>query len=135
MQMARVVIVEDDKMNAKVFDAVLRKRGGFDVKITEDVQEVLDLARSGQADLVIMDVSLASSQLDGKPMNGLSISRLLKDDARTASIPVIIATAHAMKGDRERFLEQSKADDYVSKPIMDQKALIQKIKALIEKQA
>lgn len=132
--MARVVIVEDDKMNAKLFDAMLRKRGGFDVKITEDVKELLELARTRQVDLVIMDVSLSNSHFEGRHMNGLSISRVLKEDERTADIPVIIATAHAMKGDRERFLEESRADDYVSKPIMDQKALIQRIQALIDKQ-
>lgn len=131
--MARVLIVEDDKMNAKLFDALLRKRGGFEVTLTEDVNEILAMAQSRQVDLIILDVALSNSYFEGRAMSGLSISRVLKEDPRTADIPVILATAHAMSGDRERFLEQSKADDYFAKPIMDPNVLIQRIHALIQK--
>ncbi len=131
--MPRVAIVEDDKMNARLFEAVLRRRGGFDVTITEDVSELLRLAGDGQIDLVIMDVSLANCELDGKPIDGLEITRKIKDNPQTSSIPVILATAHAMRGDRERFLDLSKADDYIAKPIMDQAGLIEKVNAFVQK--
>ena len=131
--MPRVAIVEDDKMNARLFEAVLRRRGGFDVTITEDVSELLRLAGDGQIDLVIMDVSLANCELDGKPIDGLGITRKIKENPQTSSIPVILATAHVMLGDRERFLDLSKADDYIAKPIMDQAGLIEKVNAFVQK--
>ncbi len=133
--MARVLIVEDDKMNAKLFDALLRKRGGFEVTLTEDVHEIFAMAQARQVDLIILDVALGNSYFEGKAMSGLSISRVLKEDPRTADIPVILATAHAMNGDRERFLEQGKADDYFAKPIMDPNVLIQRIHALIPRKS
>ena len=130
--MSRIVIVEDDKMNAKLFEVVLRRRGGFDVKITEDVEELMRLASQGLVDLVIMDVSLPNCRFEGKAVDGLTITRKLKQNPQTAEIPVILATAHAMHGDRERFLELSAADDYISKPIMDQAGLVEKVKSFIQ---
>jgi len=131
--MAHVVVVEDDKMNAKLIEAILRRRGKFDVTITEDVAEVLRLARAHLVDLIMMDVSLGRCEHEGRAMDGLSITRLIKENAETAEIPVILATAHAMEGDRERFLEQSKADDYLAKPIVDQEELVAKVNSFIRK--
>ncbi|MBI4603337.1 MAG: response regulator [Planctomycetes bacterium] len=131
--MPHVVVVEDDKMNARLFDAILRRRGGFQVTITEDPSEVLRLARSRAADLVVMDVSVPNCRLDGQLVDGLEITRRLKGDPATAGIPVLLATAHAMRGDRERFLETSRADDYLAKPIVDQAGLIARVTELIQR--
>jgi len=131
--MPHVVVVEDDVMNARLLDTVLRRRGGFDVTVTENVEQLLKLAESGSVDLILMDVSLKNSVYQGRELDGLQITRLLKDNAATASIPVILATAHAMRGDRERFLAESKADEYLAKPIVDQLRLIQLIKEWIKK--
>jgi two-component system cell cycle response regulator DivK len=131
--MAHVLVVEDDRMNAKLFEVILRRRGGFEVTVTEDVQELLRLAENRAVDVIIMDISLANSRHEGKSMDGVQITRKLKDDPRTAGIPVILATAHAMRGDRERFLEASKADDYIAKPVVDQEKLIQKVQSFLKK--
>ena len=131
--MSHVVIVEDDKMNARLFEVVLRRRGGFDVTITQDVNEVFRLVGNHEVDLIIMDVSLGNCQYEGKSVDGIEITRRIKDNPETASVPVILATAHAMRGDRERFLAQSKADDYIAKPILDQADLIQKVNSHLKK--
>ena len=129
--MARVLVVEDDKMNARLFEVILRRRGGFEVIVTENVPELLRLAANRSVDLVLMDVSLSNSEHEGRAMDGIQITRMLKDDPATAHIPVILATAHAMRGDRERFLEASKADDYIAKPVLDQEKLIEKVQAFL----
>jgi two-component system, cell cycle response regulator DivK len=131
--MAHVVIVEDDRLNARLFEAVLRRRGGFEVTVTENVEELLRLASAHKADLIIMDVSLSNCQYQGHPVDGLEITRKLKSNPSTANIPVILATAHAMRGDRERFLTESHADDYLAKPIMDQAAFIATINGHLER--
>ncbi|MBI1851351.1 MAG: response regulator [Planctomycetes bacterium] len=118
-------------MNAQFFDIALTRRGNYATYITESVPEILDRARLGEVDLVVMDVSLANSSYEGKRMDGLGIARLLKTDPRTSHIPILLATAHAMKGDRESFLKQSMADDYASKPITNPQELIDKVKALL----
>ncbi len=131
MNRARILVVEDDNMNAQFFELTLSRRGGFDVRSTESVADILDCARRGDVDLVLLDVSLANSTWEGKRVDGLGISRLLKTDPRTRHIPILIATAHAMKGDRESFLAESMADEYASKPITDPQELIDKVKALL----
>ena len=88
---------------------------------------------SGRVALVIMDVSLSNSAFQGTPVDGLAITRILKRDPRACHVPVILATAHAMKGSREKFLADSGADDYVSKPILSADDLIERARALIGK--
>jgi CheY-like chemotaxis protein len=78
-----------------------------------------------------MDVSLANSAYQGKSVDGIQITQMLKQDPQTANLPVILVTAHAMQGDRENFLKQSGADDYISKPVVDHEAFIRQILALL----
>ncbi len=131
--MTPVLIVEDDSTNLRVFSKILIKRGGLEVKSTEDVEEVLKIARSGEADVVLMDVSLSNSIYQGKSVDGLKITQMLKADPATSSLPVILVTAHAMQGDRENFLKQSGADDYITKPVVDHQQFIQQIKSAASK--
>ena len=131
--MTTVLIVEDDPINLRVFSKILTKRGGLQVKGTEIVEEVLQLAQSGEIDVILMDVALANSIYEGKPVDGIKITQMLKEDPKTASLPIILVTAHAMEGDRENFLKQSGADGYISKPIVDHEAFIHQIVSLINK--
>ena len=131
----RILVVEDDEMNAKLFQLILARKAGFEVEVTEDPALVFDRARSGTVDLIIMDVSLSNSEWEGTPVDGLEISRRLKRDPLGRKIPILLATAHAMKGAREDFLRASGADDYISKPILSADELIQRIQTLIQKRA
>lgn len=126
-----ILIVEDDPMNAKLFELLLTRKGGYTVEVTEDPAVVVEGARSGRADCIIMDVSLANSEIDGAPVDGLAIARRLKTDPSTRHVPILLATAHAMKGSREKFLRESCADDYISKPIVSADELLQRIEALL----
>lgn len=129
--MTTVLIVEDDPINLKVFSKILRKRGGLEIKSTENVEEVINLTHSGAVDLILMDVSLGNSYYQGEAVDGIRITQILKKDEETSHIPVILVTAHAMQGDRENFLSQSGADGYISKPIIDHQDFVDKIKAAI----
>lgn len=129
--MKTVLIVEDDVVNARVFSKILTKRGGLAVKHTEDVEEVIQIAQAGEVDIILMDVSLARSAYQGKPVDGIKITQMLKGDPQTASLPIILVTAHAMEGDRENFLKQSGADGYISKPVVDHQAFVDQIVAML----
>lgn len=131
--MTTVLIVEDDPINLRVFSKILTKRGGLQVKGTEIVEEVLQFAQSGEIDAILMDVALANSIYQGKPVDGIKITQMLKKDPKTANLPIILVTAHAMEGDRENFLRESGADGYISKPVVDHEAFIQEIVSLINK--
>ncbi len=125
--MRRALVVEDDAHNAMLFRKLLEKRCGCTVAVTESVEEVLGLCRSGAIDLVIMDVSLNNSRWQGRAINGVEICRLLKRDPVTSHVPVVLATAHAMRGDAEQLLAESGADDYVAKPIVDHEQFVARI--------
>ncbi|MFB2892094.1 response regulator [Aerosakkonemataceae cyanobacterium BLCC-F50] len=131
--MKTVLIVEDDPINLRVFSKILTKRGGLEVKGTENVDEVMQIAQTGQADLILMDVSLQNSSYQGKSVDGIKITQMLKADPQTAKLPVILVTAHAMEGDRENFLKQSGADGYISKPVVDHQEFVDQIMALLPK--
>ncbi len=126
--MSHILVVEDDPHNAILFRKILEKRGGFRVTVSEDGAEVLALAASGDVDLIIMDVSLAHTRVDGRPANGVDLCHRLKSAPATARLPVVLATAHAMRGDAASLMAESGADDYVSKPIVDHEAFVAQVR-------
>ena len=132
--MKTVLIVEDDPINARVFAKILTKRGGLETKHTENVEEVMEIATSGQVDIVLMDVSLSRSVYQGKAVDGIKITQMLKSNPQTAKLPIILVTAHVMEGDRENFLRQSGADGYISKPVVDHQQFVEQIWAMLPKE-
>jgi two-component system, cell cycle response regulator DivK len=132
--MRHVIVVEDDAQNALLFRKILEKRGGYRVTVSEDPVEIFRLLDKG-ADLVVMDVSLRSSSWEGRSVSGVDLCRLIKSHPLHMNLPVILATAHAMRGDAERLLTESGADDYVSKPIVDHATFVEQVNALMEEAA
>ena len=104
----KILLVEDNQRNMKLFRDVLQAAGYDTVEATTGGRAV-ELAIEHSPDLVLMDVQLP--EIDGVEALGR-----LREDERTASIPVLALTAQAMQGDRERFLAVG-FDGYVSKPV------------------
>jgi len=129
-----ILIVEDHALVAKFYRMALERAGGFTCLVTEDVKQMIEAVESDQADLAILDISLRGSAWEGRPVDGLELTRLLKQRARRP-LPVVLATAHAMVGDRERLLEASGADAYLEKPIYDAEQLVEVIRSLLAKRA
>ncbi|MEA5418886.1 response regulator [Spirulina sp. CCNP1310] len=125
--MSKILIVEDDAMNCLVFSRVLTKRGNFEVRCTEDVNDVLETAQQGDVDIILMDIGLPNSFYEGKAMSGVHITQLLKANPTTAEIPVVLVTAFNMPGDRERYLKESGADGYIPKPVVDHESFVAQV--------
>jgi two-component system cell cycle response regulator DivK len=104
----RILVVEDNELNMKLFRDVLVAKGFRALEATTG-GEAVDLAVEHAPDLVLMDIQLPDA-------DGVDVLRRLRTDVRTAAIPVLAVTAQAMHGDRERFLAAG-FDDYVSKPL------------------
>jgi two-component system cell cycle response regulator DivK len=132
--MKHVLVVEDDPINAALFRMLLERRGGCRVTVSESPEEVLRIAREG-VDAIVMDISLKGSTYEGRPVTGVDVCRLLKADPATAAIPVILATAHAMRGDDVRLKAESGAEDYLSKPVVDHESFIAQIHQWLERKA
>jgi CheY-like chemotaxis protein len=123
-----VLVVEDDPANAVLVDAILSSVGGFEVVCSDDGDEVLTLIQDRPVVAVLMDVSLGSTRVAGEKVDGVALTRRIRDLPEGINLPVILLTAHAMKGDRERLLFESSANDYVAKPIIDQKGLVELVR-------
>ena len=106
--MAKILIVEDNEMNADMLSRRLRKKG-YTVLVAGDGQQALTIVGSESPDIVLMDMSLPV-------IDGWEATRRLKADANTAKIPVIALTAHAMGEERQKAFDAG-CDDYDTKPV------------------
>jgi CheY-like chemotaxis protein len=66
-------------------------------------------------------------------VDGIRIAQLLKGDPKSRSIPIILVTAHAMRGDREAFLAQSGADGYIAKPVVDHEEMVNQVRQVLSR--
>jgi len=117
-------VVEDDPTNAVLAEAILRRRGGFQVIRSTDPGDVLRFVAEGGLAAVLMDIELEGAELDGEPVDGVELCRRIRELPAGRTLPVIFLTAHAMQGDREFFLFSSGANDYIVKPIVAQDEFI-----------
>jgi CheY-like chemotaxis protein len=131
--MGHVLVVEDDPSSQIVIRKVLTKLGGHTVTVTEDVAEVLKLVRARAVDVVVMDVSLTGSLYEGRPVDGVVITQLLKADPATRDVPVLLATAYALRGDAERLVAACGADGYIAKPFAEPRELAEKVGRLLSR--
>ncbi len=116
----RILLVEDHE---EIWDFLSRrlKRRGYDVVLATDGQTGADKALSDHPDIVLLDMNLPV-------MDGWTVASTIKADARTANLPIIALTAHAMSGDREKAIAAG-CNDYHPKPI-DFTRLLAQIEAL-----
>lgn len=104
----RIMVVEDNDLNRKLFCDVLKSQG-FTVEPVGDGLEALDKARAFVPNLMIMDIQLPN-------ISGLELIEGAKADPVLRSIPVLAVTAYAGKGDEDRIREAG-ADGYLAKPV------------------
>ena len=106
--MAKILIVEDNALNIKLFCDLLAAHGHEPEAVT-DSRNALDAARSFSPDLVITDIQLPY-------VSGLDLIRLIRGDDKLAQVPIMAVTAYSARGDEER-IRAAGAQAYVSKPI------------------
>jgi two-component system, cell cycle response regulator DivK len=104
----RVLIVEDNDLNMKLFNDLLVAHG-YGTLQTKDGVEALALARQHHPDLILMDIQLPE-------VSGLQVTQWIKQDDALRKIPIIAVTAFAMKGDEEK-MRNGGCEAYIAKPI------------------
>jgi CheY-like chemotaxis protein len=119
--MKRIAVVEDNPDNRELVRVILE--GTYDVSEYETGQQAIVGIKRERPDLVILDISLPL-------MDGPEVVRQIRLDADLRDLPVIALTAHAMAGDREKYLAAG-FNDYVTKPIIDENALLATIERWI----
>ena len=106
--MAKILIVEDNALNIKLFCDLLAAHGHQPEAVT-DSRNALDAARVFDPDLVITDIQLPH-------VSGLDLIRMIRKDDQLAGVPIMAVTAYSARGDEER-IRAAGAQAYVSKPI------------------
>lgn len=113
----RIAVVEDNPDNRLLVQALLEDR--FDIVEFETGVEAVAGLREAQVDLVLLDISLPE-------MDGTEVLAWIRQQDDLRGLPVIALTAHAMAGDREKYLSAG-FDDYLTKPIVDEAVLFEAI--------
>jgi two-component system cell cycle response regulator DivK len=106
--MPKILLVEDNEMNLDMLSRRLERRG-YQIVVAMDGAKGVDLAKSENPDLILMDMSLPV-------MDGWEATRRIKADTAVQHIPIIALTAHAIAGDREKALAAG-CNEYESKPV------------------
>ena len=106
--MKKILIVEDDKMNQKLFDLLLTKNG-FQTRISDDGNNIVDVIKDYNPNLILMDINLPT-------YSGVELLQIIRSDNDTKHYKIIALTAYAMYGDREKFMSAG-FDFYIKKPI------------------
>jgi len=104
----KVLVVEDNELNLKLFCDLLRAHG-YEAVPVRDGTDALDRARETGPDLIVMDIQLPH-------ITGLELIETIKTDAALKDVPIMAVTAYAAKGDEERIREAG-AEAYISKPV------------------
>lgn len=102
-----IIIVDDDPASRSVITLFLRKE--FNVAAAETGEEAYSMMQNNLYDLILLDISL------GKGINGLDLIKLIRKNETYEKVPVMAVTAHAMVGDKEKFLNEG-FNDYIAKP-------------------
>jgi len=118
-----ILVIEDNALNMKLVKSLL-KIGNYTVLEAEDAETGIRLARERKPDLILMDI-----QLPG--MDGLTATRILKEDTAVNGTPIIALTSHAMEGDEQKALNAGCAG-YISKPI-DTKSFLHTLRLFLER--
>lgn len=121
-QQKRILVIDDDAMNREVMEAFLMIEN-YDVGLAQDGQRGIQMASQWQPDLIILDVRMPD-------MSGYDVCELLKNQAETQHIPIVITTGYDAKEDRLRG-ETVGADDFLTRPI-DADKLIELVAALVK---
>ena len=121
----KIAVVEDNMDNRLLVQAILDD--AYEISEYENGMEVLEGMGDDIPDLILLDISLPG-------MDGTEVLEWVRAQEPLKSLPVIALTAHAMTGDREKYLE-SGFDDYVTKPIIDEDVLLGAIERLLARSA
>jgi CheY-like chemotaxis protein len=126
----KILIVEDDIFMQDFYRAIFKKIGGNYI-ILENATDIIEEVEKGDVGLIIMDINLRNTYLDDKRTDGIKFTRYLKQHFSNMKIPILLITAYPVSSLGENFLEESMADDYLIKPIVDYNKLIEKINKLV----
>ncbi len=126
-----ILIIEDDPFSQDFYNFIFKKAGLKSI-IMEDGDLILLELEKDEMGIIIMDINLKNTSLNGERINGVKFSRMIKENEKFKNIPVLLVTAYSINANGDSFFDESLADDYIVKPIIDYNELIMKVKSLLK---
>lgn len=121
MKQHRILLIEDNQFNREIASLSLKK-AGFVVIEAENGREGLEALQAERPDLVVLDLSLPD-------ISGWDIIKKIREDESSPPVPVIVLTAHAMVGDREKAIRMG-CSSYLTKPCLPEK-LVDEVRSFL----
>ena len=128
--MKNILIVEDDPFCIEFYSLILR-RAGFTPCLTDSIDNIENLLLEKEYALIIMDINLKKASMNGQRVDGLMITKNLKNDDRFMHIPVVLVTAYSRASIKNDVIDETKANAIITKPISDINQFISKLESVM----
>lgn len=128
----KIIIVEDDPFTQEFYKYLFSKTK-YPTQVIEDGDKLMEVVRQKEAGLIIMDINLKNSYMNGEKVDGVILSKHIKKVEGITNIPILLVTAYQKNVGPNNYFEDSLADDYIVKPILDYNDLLNKVNNLIAK--
>lgn len=128
--MKRIIVVEDDMITQQFYSMFFNKNG-FNVTVTDDGDKILDTLFNEDVGLILMDINLSNTYLNGIKTDGIKLAQIIKSNEEFKNIPMVLVTAYSLSNQVKNLLNETKAVDIISKPILDYNRFLKKINTLI----
>ena len=129
--MKNILIVEDDLFTIDFYKYIFKK-AKHNIIVLEDGDEIIETLQTKKIHLIIMDINLKNTYLNGVKIDGIKLSKFIKENINFAHIPILLVTAYSMDMKDDVLFKNSLAEDYITKPIVDFNFLIDKVNTLMK---
>lgn len=126
-----ILILEDDQFLKEFYNLVFRKLQAK-VTIIEDGDKFYQILQNESVSVILLDINLRNTFFMGRKVDGIFLSKLVKNDPRFFTIPVVLVTAYSLNKTNMNMFVESKANEYFVKPITDINSFLTKIKSLMD---
>lgn len=125
-----ILLVEDDYLLGRSTARLIEKASSHRVRLTHKAADIFKHCQSGWTQLVLMDVNLPGTFWENREVTGIDLSYLLKTQAKTAQLPIVLLTASTTDREQGQLLSESMADGIYAKPINDTEGFLSLLQQL-----
>lgn len=124
--MKKILIIEDDIITQQFYTMFFKKRN-IECIITDNGDKIFNALANEEIGVILMDINLSNTYFNGEKIDGIKLSQLIKANNDYMNIPLVLVTASSLSSQIKKFLNDTKAEDIVTKPILDYNRFINKI--------
>ena len=128
--MKKILIIEDDIITQQFYTMFFKKRN-IECIITDNGDKIFSALANENIGVILMDINLSNTYFNGEKIDGIKLSQLIKANSDFMNIPLVLVTASSLSSQIKKFLNDTKAEDIVTKPILDYNRFINKINCYI----